>query len=206
MDTLPRLLAEQYQSLSVAELVAVVAAVLYLVLAIRQNIWCWLFAGLSTALYVVLFMDAKLYMESVLNLFYFGMAVYGFRFWLVHGRGTSGPRVTRWPLPVHAAAILAILVLSLVTGFLLAKMTDAEFPYIDSMTTFAAFWTTFLVARKVLENWWYWLVIDVVSIWLYWSRGLELTALLFVAYVVMIPFGLVAWTRSMRDRPAPAGT
>lgn len=204
MDTLPRLLVEQYQTLSVAELVAVVAAVLYLVLAIRQSIWCWLFAGLSTALYVFLFMDAKLYMESVLNLFYFAMAVYGFRFWLVHGGSTSGPRVTRWPLPVHATAILAILVLSLVSGFLLARLTDAEFPYIDSMTTFAAFWTTFLVARKVLENWWYWLVIDVVSIWLYWTRGLELTALLFAAYVVMIPFGLVAWTRSMRDGPATA--
>jgi nicotinamide mononucleotide transporter len=206
LDTLPRLLVEQYQSLSVAELVAVVAAVLYLVLAIRQSIWCWLFAGLSTALYVFLFMDAKLYMESVLNLFYFAMAVYGFRFWLVHGGGTSGPRVTRWPLPVHAAAILAILVLSLASGFFLARLTDAEFPYIDSMTTFAAFWTTFLVARKVLENWWYWLVIDVVSIWLYWTRGLELTALLFAAYVVMIPFGLAAWTRSMRDRPATAAT
>lgn len=206
LETLPRLLAEQYQALSVAELVAVIAAILYLLLAIRQNIWCWLFAGLSTALYVVLFIDAKLYMESVLNVFYFAMAVYGFRFWLVHGRTSSGPRVTRWPFPVHAAAILAILVLSCMSGFVLARSTDAEFPYVDSLTTFAAFWTTFLVARKVLENWWYWLVIDAVSIWLYWERGLELTALLFVAYVVMIPFGLIAWTRSMQDSPMTART
>jgi nicotinamide mononucleotide transporter len=205
LETLPRLLAEQYEALSVAELTAVVAAILYLVLAIRQNIWCWLFAGLSTALYVVLFIDAKLYMESLLHVFYFAMAVYGFRVWRVHGRSMSGPRVIRWPLPVHGVAILAILVLSGITGFVLARSTDAGFPYVDSMTTFAAFWTTFLVARKVLENWWYWLVIDAVSIWLYWERGLELTALLFVAYVVMIPFGLVAWTRSMHDRPAAAG-
>jgi nicotinamide mononucleotide transporter len=205
LETLPPLLADQFQALSVAEGVAVVAAVLYLLLAIRQNIWCWVFAGLSTALYVVLFVEVRLYMESALNVFYFAMAVYGFRFWLVHGRETSGPRVTRWPLPVHAVAILAILVLSFVTGFSLARLTDAEFPYVDSLTTFAALWTTFLVARKVLENWWYWLVIDTVSIWLYWERGLELTAMLFAAYVVMIPFGLVAWTRSMHDRPAAAG-
>jgi nicotinamide mononucleotide transporter len=58
------------------------------------------------------------------------------------------------------------------------------------------------VARKVLENWWYWLVIDSVSIVIYWVRELPLTALLFVAYVVMIPFGLVAWTRAMREQPA----
>lgn len=201
LESLPRLFAEQYQALSVAEVLAVVAAVLYLVLAIRQNIWCWPFAGLSTALYVVLFIEAKLYMESVLNVFYFAMAVYGFRFWLLHGRDTSGPRVVRWPWPVHTVAVGAILCLSGVTGFVLARATDAGFPYVDSTTTFAAFWATFLVARKVLENWWYWLVIDSVSIWLYWERGLELTALLFAAYVVMIPFGMVAWARSMRDEP-----
>lgn len=204
MDTVPQLLAEQLRALSPPELVAVVAAVLYLVLAIRQNIWCWFFAGLSTALYVVLFIDAKLYMESLLNVFYFAMAIYGCWFWLAHGRDASGPRVTRWPLRVHAAAIAAIVVLACVSGFLLATYSDAEFPYVDSMTTFAAFWATFLVARKVLENWWYWLAIDGVSVWLYWERGLELTAALFVAYLVMIPFGLVAWTRAMHHEPAAA--
>lgn len=204
MDPVSRQLAEQFQALSVAELVAVAAAVLYLLLAIRQNIWCWFFAGLSTALYVVLFIGAKLYMESLLNVFYFVMAVYGCWFWLTHGRDTSGPRVTRWPVRVHVAAIASILLLSSVSGFLLATYSDAEFPYVDSLTTFAAFWTTFLVARKVLENWWYWLAIDGVSVWLYWERGLELTAALFVAYLVMIPFGLVAWRRAMRDEPATA--
>ena len=204
MDGLPLLLTEQFRALSVPELVAVLAALLYLMLAIRQNIWCWFFAALSTALYVVLFIDAKLYMESLLNLFYFGMAIYGCWFWLSHGPDASGPNVTRWPVSTHAAAILSIAALASVSGFLLAEFSDAEFPYVDSTTTFAALWTTFLVARKVLENWWYWLVIDSVSIWLYWERGLELTAGLFVAYVVMIPFGLAAWTRAMRDQPAAA--
>jgi nicotinamide mononucleotide transporter len=65
------------------------------------------------------------------------------------------------------------------------------------LTTWSAFWATFLVARKILENWWYWLVIDVASVFIYWQRDLELTALLFVIYVIMIPFGFISWRRSM---------
>jgi nicotinamide mononucleotide transporter len=90
----------------------------------------------------------------------------------------------------------------MLVGTLLARHTDAAFPYIDSATTFAAIWATFLVARKVLENWWYWLAIDTVSIFIYWSRDLELTSLLFLLYVGMIPFGLVRWTRSYREAMA----
>jgi len=86
-----------------------------------------------------------------------------------------------------------------VSGYLLSSKTDAAFPYIDSLTTWAAIWATFLVARKVLENWWYWLAIDSASVFIYWSRDLELTSLLFVLYVIMIPFGIVSWTRSYKE-------
>jgi len=70
------------------------------------------------------------------------------------------------------------------------------------LTTWGAIWATFLVARKVLENWWYWLVIDIASIAIYWARDLQLTSLLFVVYVVMIPFGMRAWRRSWREHMA----
>ena len=95
-----------------------------------------------------------------------------------------------------------IVALSLVSGALLGAYTDAAFPYIDSLTTWSAVWATFLVARKVLENWWYWLVIDIASVLIYWVRDLQLTSLLFVVYVIMIPFGLVSWTRSWRKATA----
>jgi len=107
-----------------------------------------------------------------------------------------------WPRNVHVAAIAAVVAASAVSGYLLSRYSDAVYPYVDSMTTWGAIWATFLVARKVLENWWYWLVIDAASIVIYWSRDLHLTALLFVAYVVMIPFGLIAWRRSWREQTA----
>jgi len=189
----------QVQGLSALEAAAVVAAVLYLLLAIRENIWCWLFAGLSTAIYVYLFIGARLYMESALNVFYFGMAAYGWHVWYFGRTPGRELPVTVWPGKAHVVAASAIVVLSLGSGYLLGRYTNAAFPYVDSLTTWSAIWATFLVARKVLENWWYWLAIDLASVVIYWNRDLQLTSMLFVAYVIMIPFGLVSWTRSWRE-------
>ena len=190
------------RALAPLEVIAVAAAIAYLLLAIRQNIWCWLGAGISTAIYIYLFFVAKLYMESALNLFYFAMAIYGWWVWYSGRSGDDEMPVSVWPRNVHAIAMAAIVAASLLSGYLLSRYSDAVYPYVDSMTTWGAIWATFLVARKVLENWWYWLVIDAASIVIYWTRDLHLTALLFAVYVVMIPFGLMAWRRSWREQHA----
>lgn len=191
-------IVQQVRAQSALEVVAVFAAIAYLWLAIRQNIYCWLFAAISTAIYVWLFIEARLYMESALNVFYLLMAGYGWYVWSSGQNEGHDRPVVRWPIRTHSIAITALTLLSIINGLLLSKFSDAAFPYIDSMTTWFAIWATFLVARKVLENWWYWLLIDVASVFIYWSRDLELTSLLFVVYVIMIPLGLVSWTRSMR--------
>lgn len=196
------LIKDQAQAQSVPEVVAVLAAIAYLGFAIRQNIVCWIFAAISTAIYIWLFVTAKLYMESALNAFYLVMAGYGWTVWKTGRREGHDLPVVVWPLKAHLIAIGAVVSLSAVSGFLLSSRSDAAFPYIDSLTTWFAIWGTFLVARKVLENWWYWLVIDVASVFIYWSRDLHLTSLLFIVYVIMIPFGLVSWTRSMRRQEA----
>ena len=188
--------------MSLLQGIAVAMAIGYLLLAIRENIWCWFCAGVSTAIYAWVTFDARLYMDAALNVFYFAMAVYGWQVWL---RGRSGGHekpVVTWPIAAHAAAFAAIVLVSAVNGYLLATRTDAAFPYLDSATTWAAVWATFLVARKVLENWWYWLVIDAVYVYLYWARDLDLFAGLFVFYIVLIPFGIRAWTRSYRESQA----
>ena len=193
-------LASQARTFAPLEVIAVLSAIAYLFLAIRQNIWCWFGAAISTAIYVYLFIVARLYMESALNFFYFAMAIYG---WYVWNGGRSGDRDlpgSVWPLRVHAVAILTIVATSVANGYVLARYTNAAYPYIDSLTTWGAIWATFLVARKVLENWWYWLVIDIASIAIYWTRGLQLTSILFIIYVVMIPFGMLAWRRSWREQ------
>jgi nicotinamide mononucleotide transporter len=202
MQTLVAVLLEQARAFSPFELAAVLLAIAYLLLAIRRNIWCWVCAGASAAIYVVLFANAKLYMESALNAFYFAMAIYGWSVWISGRSDGHEMPVSVWPRSVHTRAIVAVILLSVVSGFLLAYYTDAKFPYIDSLTTWGAVWATFLVARKVLENWWYWLLIDLASIFIYWSRDLQLTSVLFAAYVIMIPFGLVSWSSARREQQA----
>ncbi|MDH3612317.1 MAG: nicotinamide riboside transporter PnuC [Gammaproteobacteria bacterium] len=195
-------LLQQAREFSPLEIVAVVMALMYLLLAIRQNIWCWFGAGISTVIYVYLFFDAKLYMQSVLNAFYFAMAIYG---WTVWRRGRIDDEelpVVRWPIATHGYAIVAIVAAGAINGYLLSMQTNAEHAYVDAVIAWAAIWATFLVARKVLENWWYWLVIDIASIVIYWSRDLQLTSVLFTVYVVLIPFGLISWTRSWREAQA----
>ena len=184
---------------SVLEAIAVLTAIGYLVLAIRQHIACWAFALVSAALYVYLFYDAELYMQAALNGFYFGMAVFGWYSWGA-GKAESGELpVVSWSFPAHLQAVGAIIVVGAINGFLLEQYTEAEFSYLDSLTAWAAIWTTFLVARKVLQNWWYWLAIDATLVFVYWQNALHLTSLLFVVYVLLIPIGLISWTRSYRE-------
>ena len=186
--------------LSFWEVAAVVLAVAYLLLAIRQNLACWPAAIASAAIYIVLMYRAGLYMESALQLFYVAMAIYGWVHWTSGGSPNKSLPVTSWPLAFNLPPLLAIVVLSGASGYLLENFTAAAFPYVDSFTTWAAIVTTWMVARKVLQNWHYWFVIDSVSVYLYTQRGLYLTALLFMVYLLLIVVGYRAWRRSLQER------
>jgi len=192
----------QAQAVSLPEASAVLLAIGYVVLAVRQNIWCWLCAAISTAIFAYLFFGVRLYMEALLNVFYFAMAIYGWHTWYFGRHEGHGLPVIVWPRKAHLQAITAILLLSCTTGYLLDSRTDAAFPYLDSLTSWGAVWATFLVARKVLENWWYWFAIDAIMVWVFWAKGLEFTAVLYVLYLLLIPLGIVAWTRALRTAQA----
>lgn len=192
-------LVADFLAMNHLELLAVVLAIAYLLLAVKESLWCWAAAFVSTAIYLYLFFDARLYMESVLQVFYLAMAVYGWQQWRRGGAGGKHLAVTRYGLAVHGVAIVVVLVLSAVSGWLLSSYTEAAFPYLDSFTTWSAVWTTFLVTRKKLENWLYWIVIDSLSIYIYDSRGLALTALLFGLYVVISIFGYISWQKVHRQ-------
>ncbi len=180
-----------------AEALAVGLALAYLLLAAREKILCWACALLSTALYVVLFWQVSLLMDSLLNLYYMGMAVYGWQQWRYGGKQGRGIAIGTLRLQTHLCIISSILLLSAVSGYLLSQHTAAAWPYVDSFTTWASVITTVMVAKKILENWLYWFVIDSVSIPLYIERGLPLTALLFAVYLVIVIYGYLSWHRRL---------
>ncbi len=184
------------------EWLAVLLAIAYLLLALRENSLCWYCALASTAIYTGLFWDVSLLMESALNVYYMAMAIYGWYLWR-HGKGQGDEgsvEISRWPLQRHLLAWGVIGGLTIVSGSLLANNTDAALPYLDSFTTWGGVLTTWMVARKILENWLYWMVIDSVSIFLYVDRGLHLTSLLFVAYVIIVVFGYFSWRKRLVNR------
>lgn len=184
------------------EALAVVLAVAYLLLAIRQNIWCWAAAAVSTTLYLFIMFDSKLYMQSLLQLYYLAMAAYGWYNWRRPQTVGGELPVTVWPLRYHAIAIGAVLLLALVSAGLLQRYSDGALPYLDAFTAWGAVVTTFMVARKILENWLYWFVIDTVSIGLYLDRELYLTAALFALYLVLVVVGYRSWRASMPAQTA----
>ena len=190
------------QAMSPWEAVAVILAIAYLLLAVKENILCWLFAFLSTAIYTVLFWDVSLLMESALNVYYMAMAIFGWHQWTRGGTngddGAHALAVRSMSGQQHVLVISGIAVLTFVSGYFLSEHSSAAWPYIDSFTTWASVITTYLVTRKYLQNWLYWIVIDTVSIPLYIDRGLNLTALLFVAYVVIAVIGFFKWREHLR--------
>lgn len=181
------------------EMLAVVLALAYLLLAMKESVLCWYAAFASTLIYCFLFWDVSLIMESALQIFYLVMAVYGWWQWRHHADGKQDLAIHCWPLKTHLLVISAVAVLTVGFGYTLSKSTSAAMPYLDSFTTWGAVVTTYMVTRKVLENWIYWIVIDGASVYLYLDRGLYLTALLFVLYVVLVVFGFVQW-RSIYKR------
>ena len=177
-----------------AEWAAVALALGYLLLAVRQNAWCWACAIASSAIYLVLFARSGLQMQAVLQVFYIGMAVYGWRAWR-GGLVASGDAlpVTRWSVARHAIGIGLVLAVSLLNGWIIARSQGGLVPYVDAIVAWASVLATWLVARKVLENWLYWMAIDAVAAMLYWSQGFHATAVLFVAYVIIAARGYRAW-------------
>ena len=188
------------------EISAVVLAIVYLLLAIRENRWCWPAGIASALLYLGVFYATGLYMESALQLFYVGMGVYGWWAWRPAASDEGGAlTIRRWPLRWHGAALLLIAVLSLTSGWVLDHHTDAAAPYLDSAVTWSAVLTTWMVARKLLENWLYWFVIDGVTLALALDQGLYLTAALFALYLVLVVIGwrtwLATWKRTAAHHP-----
>ncbi len=182
------------------EAVAVILSLAYLLFAMKESLWCWYCAFFSTLIYTILFWKVNLLMDSALQVYYLLMAIYGWQQWRQHNNGSKKNtiEINRWPLQNHLMAIAGVLIVSSLSGYYLDNHTQAAWPYVDSFTTWASVLTTYMVAKKVLENWLYWIVIDSVACLVYIDRGLYFTALLFAAYVVIVVFGFFSWRRDMQ--------
>jgi nicotinamide mononucleotide transporter len=197
---------DQFLATSPWEAAASLLGLAYLLLAVRRNLLCWLCAFISTSIYIALFAQAALYMQVVLNVFYLVMAVYGFIDWR-RGRTEAGDvRIESWTVNQHVMVALLVIIASALNGWALARWTDSPAPYLDSFVTWGSIVTTWMVARRIIENWLYWIVVDAVAAWLYFSQGLLATTVLFIIYLGIVVRGYFVWRReqALQSKPAVA--
>tara|TARA_S200000501_G_scaffold121965_1_gene114871 strand:- start:1118 stop:1696 length:579 start_codon:yes stop_codon:yes gene_type:complete len=183
----------------VLESLAVVTAIMYLILAAKEDVRCWYAALISSILYFYIMLQAGLLMEGGLQIFYVFMAVYGWMQWKDTNNKTSSLKISSWNKTTHLIIISFVITLSLISGIFLEKFTNAALPFLDALTTWGAIASTYMVAKKVIENWFYWFVIDSISIYLFISRELFLTAFLFLIYLVIIIYGYRSWKKLLKN-------
>jgi len=179
---------------STIEISAVLLSIIYVILAAKKNIWCWVFSSISVIIYIYICFTSLLYAETALQLFYLFMSGYGFYSWKNQKKNQS----EKWKASKHLLIIFIGGILTFFLGFYLSLYTKAEVPIIDSFTTIFSIIATYMVTKQILENWIYWVIIDLTSVYIYFNRDLHLTSLLFVLYAIIAVFGYFSWLKSER--------
>jgi len=191
-------LMEAFSAMPLWELVAVLFGIAYVLLAARESIWAWCFGFFSTLIYTLLFWDGALLSSALLNFYYMAMALYGAYLWRSGDTEKSTLQIRSLPLSAHIRIIVAALLLTLLLGGLSSAYTDARHTYLDSFVMLFSMLATWMLAKKILENWIYWIVVDSAAIWLYWQSGYLVTIVLFVLYILLAFYGYHAWRNKSR--------
>jgi len=193
-------LIEEALAQSPTQWIALISGIIYVILAAREKSLCWLF-GIVSCICIAWddFFSFQLYADGVLQLIYVGLGVLGLYKWRYGKNDTSDLQISEHPLRQHLAVIASSIVLSIPASYLLLTYTDASFGFVDVLTTILSLYATWLLINKILSNWLYWIVIDMVYVYLFYKTGGTLIALLYVVYFVVSIYGYIDWRRKIRS-------
>jgi nicotinamide mononucleotide transporter len=184
------------------ELLGFVLSVATVVLTILRNHWGWFFAIVSSATYGVVFFDARLYGDAGLQGVFIAASIWGWWQWLRGAEGKPLP-VTRLSHTGWMASLLGWAVGFFALSAFLKACTDTDVPHMDGFLTAGSLLGQLLTAKKKIENWHTWIVVDILYVGLYIYKGLHLTAILYAVFVVLAVLGLRAWTNAAQDADMP---
>ncbi|MFC2098800.1 nicotinamide riboside transporter PnuC [Bacteroidota bacterium] len=182
------------------EVLGVVTSLIYLYFSVKQIIWLWPFGILSSALFIWIFFSSKFYADMGLQVYYLGISVYGWLYWVHGGHSRSGKgilpvtRINRRMIGI-LFAIGMVIFLSIVV--ILKYFTDSDVPWGDGFTTAASIIATWMLARKILEHWIVWILVDAVAAALYFYKGLYPSTVLYIIYSVIAILGYVQWKKQL---------
>ena len=188
---------QQFQQQSLLELLAVVLAILYVILAARQNIWCWPCAFLGTGIYVYLFWEVTLVFQMLLNFYYIVMAVVGFLSWK-QSKDKLSLSVTRMNIKIHVLLVLFGCATTIMLTKIGTQWFSGDWVWLDAGTAVFSVIATVMTARKKIDNWIYWLIVNPASAYLMYQSGLYLTCLLMFFYTAMSVYGFLNWRKDLR--------
>lgn len=171
------------------------------VLVVRRSIWNWPIGLINVLLYIYVFAVAKLYSDMLLQVGYVFFQIYGWWIWA----STKTHEGTITPLTLRsvdrAGWVAGSLLVTAGWGFLMARYTDASLPYWDAATTVLSIAAQILLAKKYIENWLFWIVVDVMCVGIYTYKGLHATAALYAVFLVLATLGFVVWNRNRKVLP-----
>jgi len=189
--------------MTVIELIATLFGLACVALCIRQSIWNWPTGLVQVVLYAWVFFHAKLYSDFLLHIIYAGLAIYGWIHWLVGGPQTNALPINRLTLSAFGAWVTVALAGAAILGRIMHRYTDAALPYWDAVITTLSLVAQYLIARKTLENWLFWIAVDVLAVGVYFYKGLYITTGLYGVFLVMATMGWFAWRTEFRQVRMP---
>ncbi len=184
-------------SANIIEVAATVLGISYVLLAIKQNIWCWLLGIVSVALYIIIFFTERLYGDAALQLFYLFFGFYGWYHWYFGSAKPNSLPVTSIPKKTAWVLAVAIALSSFVFGYVLS-FTDSDIPYWDGFTTALGLAATWMTARKYLENWLLWIFANAVCVGVYYYKGLYPTVFYYIILALLAYRGYTIWKKDIK--------
>lgn len=180
------------------ELIGTIVGLVYLWLEYRASIYLWIVSIIMPAIYLFVYYDAGLYADCGINVYYLGAAFYGWVVWR-YGNRSDGEElpITHIPFRESQKAVVAFIVAFVAIAWGLIHCTDSDVPWCDAFTTALSIVGMWMLARKYLEQWWVWLVVDVVCVGLYLYKGLYFTSVLYALYAIVSFFGWKNWNKLM---------
>jgi nicotinamide mononucleotide transporter len=164
---------------------------------IKQNIWCWFFGLLQVVLYCFVFYTSKLYSDMILHIIYIFLQVYGWYSWKYGGSNKSTLRIN---LLTNTTFWIGLTVLSTaLLGYVMQTNTDASFPYEDAFITIASLVAQYLMIKKILGSWLFWIIVDVVAISIYFYKDLYFTSALYTLFLIMAIMGYLEWKKAYNE-------
>ncbi|MGV8094806.1 MAG: nicotinamide riboside transporter PnuC [Mangrovibacterium sp.] len=181
------------------EVLGAILGLIYIFLSIRQNIFTWPVGLLTSAFYIYVFFESKFYADMALQVYYVGVSVYGWYYWLKGNPGkedelpvSQTPRKFWLPLSVISLALFLFI------AYVLKRFTDSPIPFGDAFITAFSLTATWMLARKYIETWLIWIVVDIISTILYVAKDLWATVILFAVYTTMAAVGYYQWKKEIR--------